>query len=82
MDPADPIHVQADEWQLLRAMANVLLHARVHMRADSSLVVDLSSGETQPVDRPLGDSQTSADRRRRAGTADVHDGVERAGGIP
>ena len=49
MDPADPIHVQADEWQLLRAMANVLLHARVHMRADSSLVVDLSSGEPEQL---------------------------------
>ncbi len=49
MDPADPIHVQADEWQLLRALANVLLHARIHMRADSSLVVDLSSGEPEQL---------------------------------
>jgi AmiR/NasT family two-component response regulator len=49
MDPADPIHVQADEWQLLRALANVLLHARIHIQAGSSLVVDLSS---QP--EPLG----------------------------
>jgi AmiR/NasT family two-component response regulator len=49
MDPADPIHVQADEWQLLRALANVLLHARLHMRADSSLVVDLSGGEPEPL---------------------------------
>jgi AmiR/NasT family two-component response regulator len=48
VDPADPIHVQADEWQLLRALANVLLHARIHMRADSSLVVDLSS-EPEPL---------------------------------
>jgi len=49
MDPADPIHVQADEWQLLRALANVLLHARIHMRADSSLVVDLSGGEAEQL---------------------------------
>jgi AmiR/NasT family two-component response regulator len=49
MDPADPIHVQADEWQLLRALANVLLHARIHMRADSSLVVDVSSGEPEQL---------------------------------
>jgi hypothetical protein len=48
-DLADPIHVQADEWQLLRALANVLLHARLHMRADSSLVVDLSSGEPEQL---------------------------------
>jgi two-component system, cell cycle sensor histidine kinase and response regulator CckA len=51
VDPADPIHVQADEWQLLRALANVLLHARIHMRADSSLVVDLSSGEPEQLGR-------------------------------
>jgi AmiR/NasT family two-component response regulator/signal transduction histidine kinase len=49
VDPAEPIHVQADEWQLLRALANVLLHARIHMRADSTLVVDLSSGEPEPL---------------------------------
>lgn len=49
MDPADPIHVQADEWQLLRALANVLLHARIHMRSGSSLVVDLSSGEPEQL---------------------------------
>src|SRR5271170_5466521 len=48
VDPADPIHVQADEWQLLRALANVLLHARLHMQANSSLVVDLSS-EPEPL---------------------------------
>jgi len=34
---------------LLRALANVLLHARIHMRADSSLVVDLSSGEPEQL---------------------------------
>jgi len=51
MDPADPIHVQADEWQLLRALANVLLHARIHMRSESSLVVDLSSGEPEQLGR-------------------------------
>jgi AmiR/NasT family two-component response regulator len=49
MDPADPIHVQADEWQLLRALANVLLHGRIHMRAGGSLVVDLSSGEPEQL---------------------------------
>jgi len=49
MDPADPIHVQADEWQLLRALANVLLHARVHLQAGNSLVVDLSSGEPEQL---------------------------------
>jgi AmiR/NasT family two-component response regulator len=49
MDPADPIHVQADEWQLMRALANVLLHARIHMLADTSLVVDLSSGEPEQL---------------------------------
>ena len=48
MDP-DPIHVQADEWQLLRALVNVLLHARAHMQAGSSLVVDLSSGEPEQL---------------------------------
>ena len=41
------IHIY--EWQLLRALANVLLHARLHMRADSSLVVDLSSGEPEQL---------------------------------
>jgi signal transduction histidine kinase len=49
MDPVDPIHVQADEWQLLRALANVLLHARLHMHPDSSLVIDLSSGEPEQL---------------------------------
>ncbi len=49
MDPADPIHVQADEWHLLRALANVLLHARAHMQPGSSLVVDLSSGEPEQL---------------------------------
>jgi len=48
-DLADPIHVQADEWQLLRALANILLHARIHMRSGSSLVVDLSSGEPEQL---------------------------------
>ena len=48
MDP-DPIHVQADEWQLLRALVNVLLHARIHMQVGSSLVVDLSSGEPEQL---------------------------------
>jgi AmiR/NasT family two-component response regulator/signal transduction histidine kinase len=49
VDPADPIHVQADEWQLLRALANVLLHARLHMQAGSSLVVDLSNAEPEQL---------------------------------
>ncbi len=48
-DPADPIHVHADEWQLLRALANLLLHAHIHMRAGNSLVVDLSSGEPEQL---------------------------------
>jgi AmiR/NasT family two-component response regulator/signal transduction histidine kinase len=49
MDPAEPIYIQTDEWQLLRALANVLLHARVHMQAGSSVVVDLSSGEPEQL---------------------------------
>jgi AmiR/NasT family two-component response regulator/signal transduction histidine kinase len=49
MDSTEPIYVQGDEWQLLRALANVLLHARVHMQAGSSLVVDLSSGEPEQL---------------------------------
>jgi len=48
MDP-DPIHVQADEWQLLRALVNVLLHARIHMQAGNGLVVDLCSGEPEQL---------------------------------
>jgi two-component system cell cycle sensor histidine kinase/response regulator CckA len=48
-DLADPIHVQADEWQLLRALANVLLHARIHMQPGSGLVVDLSNGEPEQL---------------------------------
>jgi two-component system, cell cycle sensor histidine kinase and response regulator CckA len=46
---ADAVQVHADEWQLLRALMNVLLHARTHMQASSSLVVDLSCGEPEQL---------------------------------
>jgi PAS domain S-box-containing protein len=45
----EPVQVHADEWQLLRALVNILLHARVRMRAESNLVVDLSSAEPEQL---------------------------------
>jgi len=44
-----PVQVHADEWQLLRALVNVLLHARIHMGAGGNLVVDLSSAEPEQL---------------------------------
>jgi AmiR/NasT family two-component response regulator len=43
------VQIQADEWQLLRALVNVLLHARTRMRPDSNLVVDLSGAEPEQL---------------------------------
>jgi AmiR/NasT family two-component response regulator len=48
VDP-DPMPVQADEWQLIRAVLNVLLHARGRMQPGTASVLDLSSAEPEQM---------------------------------
>jgi CheY-like chemotaxis protein len=46
-----PFEVHADEWQLLRAFVNVLLHARSRKQPGSSLVIDLSGGKPEQLEQ-------------------------------
>ena len=41
--------VQADAWQLTRALVNILLHARSRIKGDSPLRVELSGAEVEQV---------------------------------
>jgi CheY-like chemotaxis protein len=41
--------VQADTWQLTRALVSILLHARSRMKSDSALRVELSGAEAEQV---------------------------------
>jgi PAS domain S-box-containing protein len=41
---ANPMPVQADEWQLTRALVSILLHARRQMLAGSEVAMDASGG--------------------------------------
>lgn len=45
----DPLPVQADEWQLNRALVSILLHARRRMRESSEIVIDASGGENEQM---------------------------------
>ncbi len=44
-----PLLVQADPWQLNRALIQMLLHARARMRAESVLRIELAGGHSEPV---------------------------------
>ncbi|MBZ5609305.1 MAG: response regulator [Acidobacteriia bacterium] len=44
-----PLLVQADPWQLSRALVSILLHARGKMRADGMLAIELTAAEHEPV---------------------------------
>jgi PAS domain S-box-containing protein len=46
---SEPVYVQADEWQLQRALVNVLLHARGNMRPGTDLTMVLSSAEPEQL---------------------------------
>lgn len=45
----DSAGVQADEWQLTRALINILLHARGSMKSESPLLVELSGAEAEQI---------------------------------
>lgn len=45
----EPMPVHADEWGLLRALLNILLHARARMQPGTRLVMDVSSAEPEQM---------------------------------
>ena len=45
----DTASVQADSWQLTRALVSILLHARSRMKSDSPLAVELAGAEAEQV---------------------------------
>lgn len=45
----DPMPVQADPWQLVRGVLNILLHARGRMQSGTGLVMDVSGAEPEQI---------------------------------
>ena len=45
----EPAIVQADEWQLTKALVSILLHARSHMTHSDGLAVDVASAEVDQM---------------------------------
>ncbi|HYL34975.1 MAG TPA: response regulator [Bryobacteraceae bacterium] len=66
-DP-EPMPVQVDEWHLIRAVLNVLLHARSRRQPGTGLVMDLSSAEPELIGHwaRLGITYVTADENAAA----------------
>ncbi|HYL73978.1 MAG TPA: response regulator [Bryobacteraceae bacterium] len=45
----EPLPVQADSWQLTRALVSILLHARSRMKSDSTLAIEVTDAEHEHV---------------------------------
>ncbi len=45
----EQLPIQADSWQVLRALLNIMFHARTHMQPGTGLVMDVSSAETEQM---------------------------------